>query len=41
MTPDPDLPQPQATPGWRTVLLHWLIFTALMTALIGGAALIF
>lgn len=29
-----------ATPG-RIILLHWAIFLTLMTALIGGAAVLF
>lgn len=34
-------PQPAVRMGRGEVLLHWTILIAVMTALIGGAALIF
>ncbi|WCQ98338.1 hypothetical protein [Paracoccus aestuarii] len=36
-----DLLPPPGAAVWRQTLLHWLFFLSLMTALIGGAALIF
>lgn len=35
------LPEPAPAHVGRTTLLHWAIFVGLMTALIGGAAILF
>ena len=43
MTDDVEMPEirPQQSMTWKQVLGHWTLFIFLMTALIGGAALIF
>ncbi|WP_280637508.1 MULTISPECIES: hypothetical protein [unclassified Paracoccus (in: a-proteobacteria)] len=33
--------QPAGRTSWWATLTHWMIFVSLLTALIGGAALIF
>ncbi|SCY31537.1 hypothetical protein [Paracoccus tibetensis] len=38
---EPTPPVPHQSMRWTEVLLHWTIFIGLMTALIGGAALLF
>lgn len=37
---DPPFPTMPEGSAWRQTLLHWLLFLALMTALIGGAAVL-